>query len=152
MLGKQLMSNLKVNALTFLRDIGHFRDTFNQEVLQLDVLPWLIKETDKHVKEMGSLNSYPTTLIGNYLETKADEHTKQVKAYAEMIKNRRAAEQKAREDKISEKQRRKEEKEAKRKAEEIARLREEIKEKFIDKVVPIEEILKQEITEVDGWS
>ena len=69
-----------------------------------------------------------------------------------MIKARRAAEQKAREDKIAEKLRRKAEKEAKRKAEEIARLREEIKEKYVDKVTPIEEILKQEITEIDGWS
>ena len=69
-----------------------------------------------------------------------------------MIKARRAAEQKAREDKITERQRRKEAKEAKRKAEEIARLREEIKEKFVDKATPIDEILKQEITEVDGWS
>ena len=41
-LGKKLMSDLKVNALTFLRDVGHFRDTFDQDVLQLDVMPWLI--------------------------------------------------------------------------------------------------------------
>lgn len=73
-------------------------------------------------------------------------------AYAARIKARRAAEQKAREDKITEKQRRKAEKEAKRKAEEIAKLREVIKEKYVDKVTAIDEILKQEITDVDGWS
>lgn len=36
------MSQLKVNAFTYLRDVGHFRDTFDQDVLQLDVIPWLI--------------------------------------------------------------------------------------------------------------
>jgi len=150
-LGKQLMSKIKVNAFTFLRDVGHFKDTFDQEVVQLDVLPWLINETSKHVVEMKSLNSYPNTLIGNYMETKANMHTEQVKAYAERIKARRSAEQKAKEDKIADKLRRKLEKEAKKKAEEIARLREEIKVKFVDKAAPIDEILKQEFTEVDGW-
>lgn len=32
-LGKQLMSKLKINALTFLKDVGHFKDTFDQEVV-----------------------------------------------------------------------------------------------------------------------
>jgi hypothetical protein len=48
--------------------------------------------------------------------------------------------------------RKKADKAAQKKAEEIARLREEIKEKYVDKVIPIEEILKQDIIEVDGWS
>lgn len=74
-----------------------------------------------------------------------------MKAYAEKIQKRRDDEQRAREDKIAEKMRRKAEREAKKKAEEIARLREEIKEKFIEKVVPVDEILKQEFTEIDGW-
>lgn len=100
---------------------------------------------------MDSYNSYPNTLIGNYINEKSETHTKAVQAYADRIKARRAAEQKAREDKITEKQRKKAEKEAKKKAEEIAKLREEIKEKYVDKATPIEEILKQEITEVDGW-
>ena len=69
-----------------------------------------------------------------------------------MIKARRAAEKQAEQDKISAKANRKQEREAKRKAEEIARLREEIKEKYVDKAIPIEEILKQEITDVDGWA
>ena len=101
---------------------------------------------------MDSESAYPTTLIGNYISSAAETHQKNVKAYADMIKARRAAEQKAKEDKIAAKLQRKAEKEAKRKAEEIARLREEIKEKYVDKVTPVEEILKQEITDIDGWS
>lgn len=69
-----------------------------------------------------------------------------------MIKARRASEQKAREDKIAERLRKKAEKAAEKKAQEIARLREEIKEKYVDKAVAVEEILKQDITEIDGWA
>jgi len=32
-LGKDFMSHIKKNALTFLRDVGYFRDRFDQEVL-----------------------------------------------------------------------------------------------------------------------
>ncbi len=151
-LGKKFTSDLKVNAFNFLRDVGMFRNRFNQDVLEADVMPWLIGQTAKFVKEMDSYNSYPNTLIGNYINEKSETHKREVQAYADRIKARRAAEQKAKEDKITEKQRKKAEKEAKRKAEEIAKLREEIKEKYVDKAVPVEEILKQEFTEVDGWS
>ena len=40
---------------------------------------------------------------------------------------------------------------AKRKAAEVAKLREEIDTKYVQKVTPIDEILKQEITDLDGW-
>ena len=50
-----------------------------------------------------------------------------------MIKARRAAEKQAAEDKIAAKLMRKKEREAKRKAIEIAKLREEIKQKYVDK-------------------
>ena len=151
-LGKRFNSNLKVCALTFLRDVGMFRNTFEQDVLDADVMPWLIMETQRRVEEMGSHNSYPNTLINNFVSTKSDLHTNKVKEYAEMIAQRRADEKKAVEDKIAAKKQRKEERAAKKKAEEIAKLREEIKEKFVDKAAPVDEILKQEITEVDGWS
>jgi len=46
---------------------------------------------------------------------------------------------------------RRNERTAKRKAAEIAKLREEVKEKYVDKATPVDEILKQEITDIDGW-
>jgi len=102
----------------------------------------LLEEAGRYVGEMDSMGSYPNTLIANFVQTKAQIHSEQVKAYADKIKAKRAAEQKAKQDKISDKHRRKHEKEAKRKAEEIARLKEQIKEKFVDKSLPIDEILK----------
>lgn len=60
-------------------------------------------ETNKFVDEMNSLSSYPNTLISNFVITKSQTHTGQVKAYANMIKRRRAAEQNAREDKVANK-------------------------------------------------
>ena len=151
-LGKSFMKNVKVNALTYLRDVGHFRDRFEQDVMEADVIPWLIGQTQKFVNEMGSHGSYPDTLVGNYVTEKSNVHSKAVQAYADMIKARRAAEQKAREDKIAERLRKKAEKASEKKMQEIARLREEIKAKYVDRAAPVEEILKQDFAEIDGWS
>ena len=68
-----------------------------------------------------------------------------------MIEARRAAEKQAAEDKIAAKLARKRKREAEAKAAQIAKLKEEIKENFIDKATPVEEILKQPYVEIDGW-
>ena len=83
-------------------------------------MPWLYEQTAKFVAEMDSHCKYPVTLIGNYVTESKDVHSKAVADYAQKIKERRAAEQQAREDKIAEKLRRKAEREAKKKAEQIA--------------------------------
>ena len=114
-------------------------------------MPWLYEQTAKFVAEMDSHCKYPVTLIGNFVSENKSVHQKAVADYAEKIKERRAAEQQAREDKIAEKLRRKAERAAKKKAEEIAQLKQEIKTKYVDEVKPVDEILKQEICEVDGW-
>ena len=44
-LGKTFMRDLKGNALTYLRDVGYFRDRFDQDVMEADVMPWLIEQT-----------------------------------------------------------------------------------------------------------
>jgi len=151
-LAKQFTSKMKFNSFEFLRDIGMFRDSFKQTVLESDVMPWLLAQTSKFVSQMDSHSNYPTTLIGNYMFEAQETHQREVLAYANRIKERRAAEEKARQDKISQRLRRKREKDAKRRAEEVARLRDQIKAKFVDKVTHVEDILKQEFTEVDGWS
>jgi len=50
-LAKQYLQEMKVNSFTFLRDVGMFRDSFNQQVLEADVMPWLINEAAKHVND-----------------------------------------------------------------------------------------------------
>lgn len=114
-------------------------------------MPWLHDNTALFVADIDSHCEYPKTLIGNYMAEAQDTHSKSVQAYADMIKARREAEQKAEEDKISEKMQRKAERAARRRAAEVSALRADIEAKFVDKVTPIEEILKQEITDVDGW-
>ena len=151
-LSKSFASTMKVSALSYLRDVGYFQNRFDQEVMQADVLPWLYERTDKNLTVLEGESGYTTSLIGNYVAENCTAHSKAVQAYADMIKARRAAEKQAEEDKIAAKLRRKQEREAKRKAAEIAKLREEIKEKYVDKAQPVDEILKQEITDIDGWS
>ena len=68
-----------------------------------------------------------------------------------MIAARREAERQAAEDKIAAKQARKAKRAAEAKAAQIAKLKEEIKENFIDKNTPVEDILKQPYVEADGW-
>lgn len=150
-LSKKFTKDMKFNAFTFLRDVGMFRDRFSQNVLEQDVMPWLLDQTALFVEEMESHDGYPKTLIGNYMIDAQEKHDAEVKAYADRIAARREAEKKAGEDKVAEKQSRKDAREAKRRAAEVAKLREEISKSFISKVSPVEEILKQEITEVDGW-
>ena len=151
-LSKQFNKDMKVNALTFLRDCGMFRDRFKQDVLEKEVMPWLMDQVCLSVAEMDAHNTYPRTIIGNYMATAQETHANAVQAYAQKIKDKREAEKKAEEDKLTEKQRRKDARKAKRRAAEVAALRTEIESKFVEKVTPIEEILKQEITEADGWA
>lgn len=68
-LAKNFLKDLRFNAFTYMRDVGLFRDRFNQQVLEADVLPWLIKETGKRVTELNSHGAYPNTLVGNYMQT-----------------------------------------------------------------------------------
>ena len=65
-IGKHFARDLKTNSLTFLRDIGMFRDNFKQEILEKDVMPWLFDLTTKIVGEMDSSCAYPDTLVGNH--------------------------------------------------------------------------------------
>lgn len=106
-LAKKFLRELKVQSFVDLRDVGYFGNKFKQEVLETNVMPWLYKETQNCIGALASQTSYPTTLINNYLETKAQRHTDKVKEYREMIKARRAAEKQAEEDKIRAKQERK---------------------------------------------
>ena len=142
---------MKANAFTFLRDVGMFRDRFQQDVLETEVMPWLVQTTEQFASEIDSQNAYPKTLIGNYMAESQDRHVKAVQAYADMIQARREAEKKAEEDKIAAKMQRKAERAARRKAAEVAKLRAQIDSKFVEKCTPIDEILKQDITEADGW-
>lgn len=106
-LSKQFTKGMKVNAFTFLRDVGMFRDRFNQDVLEADVMPWMIAQCASFVAEMDSHAQYPNTLIGNYMLDAQDTHGKEVQAYADRIKERRGQEQKAAEDKVTAKLNRK---------------------------------------------
>lgn len=89
--------------------------------------------------------------MGDFVKEMCDSHAGRVKEYREMITKRRSAVQKALEDKAAAKIARKLAREAKKKAEELAALKENIQKNFVDKAVVVDDILKQDITEVDGW-
>ena len=84
-LAKKFLGDVKGNAFCLLRDVGLFRDRFNQEVLEADVLPWLLQQTALFCAEIDSHTNYPTTLIGNYMLEAQETHAAEVLAYAERM-------------------------------------------------------------------
>ena len=151
-LSKKFLGSLKVKTFTYMRDVGHFKDQFMQTTMEPDVLPWLLEEAQIELDKLNGHNSYPNTLINNYMAKRSEKHVDCVKAYKKKIQERREAERKAAGDKIAAKQERARQRQAAAKAAQIAKLKEEVKENFIDKATPVEEILKQPYVDVDGWS
>ena len=122
-----------------------------RDTIEPDILPWLMEATQDELNKLNGHKEYPSTLINNHMATRSQRHVEKVKEYNDMIEARRAAEKQAAEDKIAAKLARKRKREAEAKAAQIAKLKEEIKENFIDKATPVEEILKQPYVEIDGW-
>lgn len=77
-LAKTFLGDMKTTCFVDLRDVGYFGDKFTEEVLVKDVMPWLYEQSQKFCGEMASQNAYPTSLVKNYLETKADRHVTKV--------------------------------------------------------------------------
>ena len=123
-----------------------------QTTMEPDVLPWLLEEAQIELNKLNGHNAYPSTLINNYMAKRSQKHVDCVQAYKKKIQERREGERKEAEDKIAAKQERRRQRQAAAKAAQIAKLKEEIKENFIDKAAPVEEILKQPYVDVDGWS
>ncbi len=122
------------------------------DTIEPDVLPWLMQAAQSELDKLNGHTEYPTTLVNNYLSTRSQKHVSKVQEYKDMIKARREAERQAAADKVAAKLERKRKREAEAKAASVAKLKEEIKENFIDKATPVEEILKQPYVEIDGWA
>ena len=112
---KQFNSNLKVNTLVLLKDLGYFSDRFQQEVLDEAVMPWLFEQTEKFVQEMDSYNSYPNTIVASHIEDKAAHHVKKVQEQRKKLADRRQAAEDAEAQKKAEKLARRAERERLRK-------------------------------------
>ena len=45
-LSKQFLKGLKVNTFILLRDVGYFQDQFKEEILEREVMPWILEQAE----------------------------------------------------------------------------------------------------------
>lgn len=55
MISKNYINNLKSSAIGYLGDVGYFTDNFNVNVLEQNVLPWIIGHVEGFVEELNNL-------------------------------------------------------------------------------------------------
>lgn len=68
-LSKQYTSGLRQNVVNQLFDVGFFYNRFNEVTLKTNVMPWILDNAEKFVKELQNFDEYPNNLIRqNYSE------------------------------------------------------------------------------------
>ena len=149
---KRFNSNLKGNTLVLLKDIGYFSDRFREEVLDGEVMPWILQQTEKFAQEKESYNSYPNTILAGFIEDSAANHVKKVQEHRQMLADRKQAAEDAAAQKKAEKLAKRQERERARKEAERKELENAIEKAFIESAKPVEAVMQQDIIEVDGWN
>jgi len=151
-ISKQYFSQLKERAVEGLKAVGYFYDEFQEEVLCLDVLPWLMEHTSNYVAQLDAFDRFPNASTGILVMDTGLEHKTKVEEYRKMIADRRLAEEEAAKQKLEDKERRRVNRAAKRRREEIARLKALIEETFIKKGKAEESILLNDLIDIDGYT
>ena len=149
-MAKKYMSNAKANCYTLLKDTSFFYDRRIEEGFKCNLMPWLLEQTEKFVKELQEFDRYPGHLMDNYLEDQADVHKNTVQAHADKVEAAKRAAEEAERQRIADKLRRKQERAAARKAAEIQALKEQIHADYIAKSTPVEGIVFNDIIDIDG--
>ena len=72
------MSGLKNSAVQYLTDVGYFTNTFQVEVLEQNVLPWLFNKVEDFVGELDSFNSFPDVFLGANVDEFLRDHQETV--------------------------------------------------------------------------
>jgi hypothetical protein len=91
-------------------------------------------------------------LIARHIDNASIQHVEKVNEHIQKLENIKQAEHEAHEAKIGAKLKRQREREAKRKREEIERLNTQIDAQFVQKIVPVENILMNDLVDIDGQS
>lgn len=149
-IAKSYSSGLLGSAVGYLRDVGYFTDTFQVEVLEQNVMPWLFEKVEGFVGELNTLGDFGDVFLGNNVEDFIEEHKKTVKLERDRKEAVRLAIEEAQKEKLEEKRKRKEAKELARKAAELKRLREEVNTLFVSKGEFKDGVLIQEQIEITG--
>ena len=63
MIAKQYTHGMKDNAYHYLSDVGHFTNSFKNQVLEQNVLPWLESKVIQFVHQLDDLSKFPDNFI-----------------------------------------------------------------------------------------
>jgi len=150
-IGKGYMVSITESAVSYLKDVGYFKDSFKVDVLEGDVLPWLFNKVEEFVQEIDVAGDFSDILVGDNIDSEMKAHEATVQAE----RDRRAAVQKAIEDaaakKIEDKRKRKEARELKRKQEALRDLKNELNAKFVQKAEHKENLIGLEMMDINGF-
>lgn len=150
-LAKGYISGLRASAVGYLQDVGYFTDTFQVEVLEGQVLPWLFDRVIGFVGELDTMGDFSDVFVGKNLNECLDTHKATVRAEKDRKEAVKRAIEEAHKEKLEEKRRKKEAKEAARKTAELKRLREEVNTLFVSRGEYKDSILSNEVQEITGF-
>jgi hypothetical protein len=150
-LAKGYTGDLKASAVGYLQDVGYFTNTFQVEVLEGQVLPWLFDRVEGFVQELSTLDNFGDFFVGGNVDECAAEHKATVRAERDRKEAVKRAIEEAHREKLEEKRRKREAKEAARKAAELKKLRDEVSYRFVAKGEYKESILTNEVQEITGF-
>lgn len=114
---KSYLKDIKPNALVLLKDLAFISDQFKQETMHLDVMPWLMQQSEIFVKQMENINRYPNTVIAKYIDEASVTHIQHVNEHIKKRENIRQASVKAEEDRLAAKLQRQRDRATKKKLE-----------------------------------
>ena len=150
LLSKGYMSGLKNSAVQYLTDVGYFTNTFQVDVLEQNVLPWLFNRVEGFVSELDQLNSFPDVFLGANVDEFLRDHQETVQLEKDRKESVRQAIDEALREKQEDKKRKREAKDAARKAADLKKLREQVDSQFVSKGEYKESILLNEASEING--
>lgn len=80
-LSKQYTSGLRQNVVNQLFDIGFFYNRFNEVTLKTNVIPWILDNAEKFVKELQNFEEYPNNLIRQNYSEISEIHKQKISQY-----------------------------------------------------------------------
>jgi len=64
-----------------LFDVGFFYDRFSEVTLKTNVMPWILENAEKFVKELHNFEAYPNTLINQNCKEISETHQSKISQY-----------------------------------------------------------------------
>lgn len=140
-IAKKYNTGMKDYTYKHLADVSYFTNSFKNNVLEQNVLPWLQTKVEQFVAQLGFMNEFPDTFLNDHLTDFEKEHQATVAAEHQRLENVRLLKEQQEREKEEEKRKRRAAREAIKKANELKKLKQDINVNFVEKGEHRENIL-----------